>query len=165
MVAANGDRYEGGFVDGHIERNGGIWLLATGERIEKDFVDVYKPLSLESLLDKYTVGTHVEVIRWGMGYGFGYGAIVKDVDGSNVTLEITDFINTDNYVPASLSSGGERLVRGRDEGREITVNIRAITDYYGTVINFTKANERSRRQEEQQKQAEQDAWQSLWDSL
>lgn len=165
LTCANGDRYEGSFVDGHIERHGGVWLLATGERIEKDFVDVQKPPTLESLLDRYTVDTQVEVIRWGSGYGFGYGAIVKDVDGSNVTLEITDFINTDNYVPASLPSGGERLVRGRDEGREITVNIRAITGYYGTIINFNKAYERNKREEERQRQAEQGAWQELADSL
>ena len=134
---ANGDRYEGEFVD-DIRTGNGIVVMANGERIEKLYVDGRRPLTIEALTEKYPIDSKVEVIRWRRFAGpkYGYAAIVKDIDGSNVTLEVTDFINVNRDIEPSPATGGKYLVKGRDVGTEVTTSIRAITGYQGTYFNY-----------------------------
>ena len=129
-VWGNGDRYEGSFVKSKLTGYG-ILTLASGTVYEGEFIDGRRVLNQEEIAAKYPVGTKVEVVQWKRLFdSYGYAGIVRENDGSDVTLEVIAFINVNNDVEAAPASGGKRLVKGQDIGTLVTTSMRNITGYY-----------------------------------
>lgn len=96
------------------------------------------------MIEQYTVGTKVEVVRWSrfLFDDYGYAGIVKEVNGRRVTLEVCAFVNVNRDVESSAGTGYKHLIKGQDIGTEVEIDVTWITGYYSGANqdNYNSAN-------------------------